>query len=111
MVSMAKLKEYRIVSSAGRTGELLDNVPNQIATHVSSTQSLAGNKSSLSSELAAIAMMTYSELHVAWRRQYRAIPPKKISRDILEVGIAWRIQENKLGGLGTAVKRRIAELA
>ena len=55
--------------------------------------------------------MTYSELHLAWRRHYRSVPPKKMSRDILELGVAWKIQENKLGGLGAAVKRQIAELA
>ena len=56
-------------------------------------------------------MMTYTELHLAWRRHYRAVPPKKMGRDILELGIAWKIQENKLGGLGAAVKRQISELA
>ena len=103
---MAMLTEHLIVPSAVRTGALLDEVPTEI-----SPPSHAGNEGSLSSQLAAIAMMTYSELHVAWRRHYRAVPPKKMSRDILELGIAWKIQENKLGGLGTAVKRQIAELA
>ena len=55
--------------------------------------------------------MTYAELHLAWRRCYRAVPPKKMSRDILELGIAWKIQENKLGGLAAAAKRQIGELA
>ncbi|MCB1432142.1 MAG: DUF2924 domain-containing protein [Alphaproteobacteria bacterium] len=55
--------------------------------------------------------MTYAELHLAWRRYYRTVPVKKMSRDILELGIAWKIQETKLGGLGAAVKRQIAELA
>ena len=46
-----------------------------------------------SAEIAALAEMTYSDLHLAWRRHYRSTPPKKLSRDILELGIAWKIQE------------------
>ena len=108
---MAMLTEQLTVPIGGPIGALLDEVPTEFGTHVSSPPSHAGNKSSLSSELAAIATMTYSELHLAWRRQYRAVPPKKMSRDILELGIAWKVQGNKLGGLGTAVKRQVADLA
>ena len=108
---MAMLTEHQMVPIAGPTGALLDDAAAEIVSRVGGTQSHAGNESSLSSELAAIATMTYSELHLAWRRHYRAVPPKKMSRDILELGIAWKIQENKLGGLGAAVKRQIAELA
>ena len=108
---MAMLTELLTVPIGGPTGALLDEVPTEIGTHVSSPPSHAGNEISLSSELTAIAMMTYSELHVAWRRHYRAVPTKKMSRDILELGIAWKIQENKLGGVGAAVKRQIVDLA
>lgn len=100
-----------MVPIANPTGAGIDNAAAEIVSRVGGIQSHADNENSLSSELAAIATMTYSELHVAWRRHYRAVPPKKMSRDILELGIAWKIQENKLGGLGTAVKRQIAELA
>ena len=108
---MAMLTEHQIVPSADPTSALLDNAASEIVTRVGGIQSHAGNGTSLSSGLASLATMTYSELHLAWRRHYRAVPPKKMSRDILELGIAWKIQENKLGGLGTAVKRQIAELA
>ena len=108
---MAMLTEHQIMPIAGPTSALLDDAADQIVSRVAGIQSPAGNKTPLSSELAAIATMTYSELHLAWRRHYRAVPPKKMSRDILELGIAWRIQENKLGGLGASVKRQIADLA
>ena len=108
---MAMLTEQQIVPIAGPTAARLDNAADEIVSRVGGIQSHAGNESSVSSELAAIATMTYSELHLAWRRHYHAVPPKKMSRDILELGIAWKIQENKLGGLGTAVKRQIADLA
>ena len=44
-------------------------------------------------------------------RSYRSVPPKKISRDILQLGIAWKIQESRLGGLSVSIKRQIAGLA
>ena len=111
MIAMAMLTEHQMVPIAGRTGAMLDDAASEIVSRVGGIQSHVGKENSLSSELAAVVTMTYSELHVAWRRHYRAIPPKKMSRDILELGIAWKIQESKLGGLGAAVKRQIAELA
>ncbi len=108
---MAMFTGHQMVPIANPTGAGIDNAAAEIVSRVDGIQSHAGNENSLSSELAAIAVMTYAELHVAWRRHYRAVPPKKMSRDILELGIAWKLQENKLGGLGTAVKRQIADLA
>ena len=108
---MAVLTEHQMVPLVGPTSALLDDAASEIVSRFAGIQSHAGNENSLSSELAAIVTMTYSELHLAWRRHYRAVPPKKMSRDILELEIAWKIQENKLGGLGAAVKRQIAELA
>ena len=75
------------------------------------TPSPNGTASTLSSELAALAILSYTDLHQQWRRHYRVVPPKKISRDILELGIAWKIQEDRLGGLIGRDKRQIAELA
>ena len=86
MISMAMLTEHQIVPIQGPTGAPLDNTAPEIVRRIGGIQSHAGNEISLSSELAALAMMTYSELHLAWRRHYRAVPPKKMSRDILELG-------------------------
>ena len=108
---MTMLTEDQMVPIDGPTGAMLDDAASEIVSRVGGIQSHAGSETSLTSELTAIAMMTYTELHLAWRRHYRAVPPKKMSRDILELGIAWKIQESKLGGLGAAVKRQIAELA
>ena len=108
---MAMFTEHQIVPIAGPTGAGLDNAAAESVSRVDGIPSHVGHMSSHSSELAALAMMTYTQLHHAWRRHYRAVPPKKMSRDILELGIAWKIQENKLGGLGVSMKRQIAELA
>ena len=107
---MTMLTEDQMVPIDGPTGAMLDDAASEIVSRVGGIQRHIGGETSLSLELAAIASMTYSELHLAWRRHYRTVPPKKMGRDILELGIAWKTQENKLGGLGAAVKRKIAEL-
>ena len=65
----------------------------------------------LAERLAALADSAYPDLRAEWRKLYRAHPPKKIGRDVLELGIAWKLQEKALGGTSAATKRRIAGLA
>ena len=108
---MAMFTEHQIVPIAGPTGAGLDNAAAESVSRVDGIPSHVGHMSSHSSELATLATMTYSELHVAWRRHYRAVPPKKMGRDILELGVAWKIQESRHGGLGASVRRQIAALA
>jgi hypothetical protein len=55
--------------------------------------------------------MDCSALRAEWRRLYRAQPPRRVSRDLLMLGVAWKIQEQTYGGLGTATRRRVANLA
>jgi Protein of unknown function (DUF2924) len=50
------------------------------------------------------------ELRREWRRLYHRDPPK-ISRDLLVLGIAYRLQEIKHGGLGKATVRKLQTLA
>jgi hypothetical protein len=65
----------------------------------------------LAERLAALADLAYPDLRGEWRKVYRAHPPKKIGRDVLELGIAWKLQEKALGGTSAATKRRFADLA
>ena len=65
----------------------------------------------LAARLAALGQLTLTELRAEWRRLYRAHPPKRISRDLLELAVAWKLQEKTLGGPGAAIKRQIASLA
>lgn len=65
----------------------------------------------LKARLAALPELSHEHLRAEWRRLYRANPPRKISRDVLELGIAWKLQERSLGGMKTGVKRRLVELA
>ena len=46
----------------------------------------------LSERLAALPKLTYADLRTEWRRLFRAHPPQKISRDLLELAIAWKLQ-------------------
>ncbi len=71
----------------------------------------AGSEDAVAAKLRALEGMTYDELRVEWRRLYRAHPPKRVSRDLLMLGVAWKVQERAYGGLGAATKRRLADLA
>jgi hypothetical protein len=50
------------------------------------------------------------ELRCEWRRLYHNEPPR-ISRDLLILGIAYRVQEIEDGGLGKAALRKLQTLA
>ena len=65
----------------------------------------------LDSAIAALATIPYTELREAWQRLYRSHPPKKLSRDLLELGVAWKLQERALGGLSAATRRQLGGLA
>jgi hypothetical protein len=68
-------------------------------------------ESDLVENIAAIAGMSYANLRSEWRRLFRSTAPKKLSRDMLELGIAWKTQESSLGGLSAPTRRQLAELA
>ncbi len=82
-----------------------------------STARADGRRSDASSEdavavrLQALAEMDYDALRAEWWRLYRAQALKRVSRDLLMLGVAWKIQERAYGGLGAATKRRLADLA
>ncbi len=71
----------------------------------------ASSEDAVAVKLQALAEMNYDSLRAEWRRLYRAPPPKRVSRDLLMLGVAWKIQERAYGGLGAATKRRLADLA
>ena len=71
----------------------------------------AGSEDAVTIRLQALEQMDYGALRAEWRRLFRAHPPKRVSRDLLMLGVAWKIQEQAHGGLGAATKRRLADLA
>ena len=71
----------------------------------------AGAAEEVATRLKAIGEMDYDALRREWRRLYRHHPPKRVSRDLLMLGVAWKLQERAYGGLSATMKRRLAELA
>jgi hypothetical protein len=77
----------------------------------SGDQQESGGVEPVAAALRALEALAYAGLHTEWRRLYRAAPPKRLSRDLLRLGIGWKIQEQAYGGLSAATKRRLSELA
>ena len=71
----------------------------------------AGSEDAVAARLQVLEGLTYDGLRVEWRRPYRAHPPKRVARDPLVLGLAWKIQERAYGSLGAATKRRLADPA
>lgn len=61
-------------------------------------------------ELAPLRDMNAPDLRKEWARLYRSHPPRKLSRDLLQLGVAWKLQERAFGGHSALTKRQIAEL-
>ncbi|MFS8036585.1 DUF2924 domain-containing protein [Xanthobacter sp. AM11] len=65
----------------------------------------------LPTRLAALSTMERDGLAAEWRRQFRAAPPDRVRRDLLELGIAWKLQEKAIGGLKKAITAELRDLA
>jgi hypothetical protein len=66
---------------------------------------------SIEADLAAVGDMNAPDLRKEWARLYRSQPPKKLSRDLLQLGVAWKLQERAFGGLSGVTKRQIEDLS
>lgn len=55
-------------------------------------------KKPLADQLAALDLMSCAELSEEWGRAYAA-PAPHLSSELLRLGLAWRMQEQRLGGL------------
>ena len=65
----------------------------------------------LDERLRTLTTMDIAALRAEWRRLYRVSPPPRLRRDLLTRGIADRWQETALGGLPSALRRRLLALA
>ncbi|MFG1223505.1 DUF2924 domain-containing protein [Xanthobacter wiegelii] len=91
---------------------LLDDVPATDSTAgASASPARVGLRMELPSRLAALGAMDRDALIAEWKRQFRAAPPDRIRRDLLELGIAWKLQEKALSGLKKAIASELRELA
>lgn len=58
-------------------------------------------------ELASFDALTNFELRNEWRRLHRRQPPRSLSRDLLQFGLAYKIQERSFGGLSKSQLRKL----
>lgn len=61
-------------------------------------------------ELDRIRSLPLDELRREWEHLYRATAPR-ISRELLVLGLAYRLQERAYGGLSRAAQRKLASIA
>jgi hypothetical protein len=62
-------------------------------------------------EIERLTKATPSDLKERWRTLYGSEPPGRISRDLLVRALAYRIQEQALGGLKPSTRRLLAKVA
>ena len=66
---------------------------------------------SLEIDIAAISGLATEALRQRWTELYGTAPMPRISRDLLIRGVAFRMQEQALGGLGKSGRRQLERLA
>jgi hypothetical protein len=64
----------------------------------------------IENEINRLRSLALDELRGEWRRLYASEPPQ-ISRDLLVLGLGYRLQEIDQGGLGKATRRRLQTIA
>lgn len=62
-------------------------------------------------EINQASQMLLTELRAAWRERFKDAPPPYQSRALLLQAFAYRLQTRRVGGLATATKRRLVQLA
>jgi hypothetical protein len=61
--------------------------------------------------LARLPNASRAELSAEWHRLYRSEPPARLGRELLMAAIAYRLQEQALGGLRPESQRRLRHIA
>ena len=74
-------------------------------------KSLSDRESEVAREIAGLADLDRAHLVARWQRRYGRPPPSKLSRAMLEKGIAYEIQCAAFGGLSATVKRALRAAA
>src|SRR5882672_7389685 len=65
----------------------------------------------LSAEIAGLESLDLNQLRAQWKLLYEIEAPPHLSRDWLRRAVAYRIQENALGGLKPATRRLLERVA
>src|ERR1700682_209640 len=69
------------------------------------------DRDKLGAEVAQLDALGLNELRARWRQLYETVPPPRFSRDLLRRAVAYRMQENVLGGLKPATRRLLERVA
>src|SRR5882757_296423 len=65
----------------------------------------------LSAEIGGLESLDLNQLRIRWKHLYEIEAPPHLSRDWLRRAVAYRIQENVLGGLKPATRRLLESVA
>jgi hypothetical protein len=65
----------------------------------------------LSAEIASLESLDLNQLRAQWKLLYEIEAPPHLSRDWLRRAVAYRVQENALGGLNPATRRLLERVA
>jgi Protein of unknown function (DUF2924) len=71
----------------------------------------ATDPANLGHEISSLTEATPADLKLRWRALYGTEVPPRISRDLLIRALAYRIQEQALGGLKPSTRRLLAKVA
>ena len=81
------------------------------ARPVSGSGRRESQQAELRAELVALETLPHATLKERWRGLYGSPPPRQISRKLLLYAVAYRMQEQVLGGLDLATRRHLDEAA
>jgi Protein of unknown function (DUF2924) len=70
-----------------------------------------GDQKSLASALDALSVLDLQELDARWKSLYGSDPPDRIRRPLMIQALAYRLQEEALGGLKPATRRLLRNVA
>ncbi len=65
----------------------------------------------LASQLASLPRMNKDGLSSLWRQVFKTAPPRKLRRHLVVRILAYRIQEQRFGGLSAGARKRLIQLA
>ena len=68
-------------------------------------------RETLSAEIAGLESVDLNQLRARWKVLYETEAPPHLSRDLLRRAVAYRMQENVLGGLKPATRRLLERAA
>jgi hypothetical protein len=74
-------------------------------------KTLPKSHEALSRRLASLRSLPIKQLKQRWRTLYSSVPPLRVSRELLIRAVAYRIQEQVLGGLKPSTRRLLERLA